>query len=401
MKYKDFIKLFLSLLIVLLLTACPPGVEDPVDPSDPGKPTDPGTPVEPVKPSTFSITFDSNGGTEVPVLTVKPGEKIVKPIDPTKNQLQFDNWYKDEQFLDLWDFATDTVIADTTIYAKWNLNLTNTDIVNVTGGTFTQTITNNPGEVLASFNHTLSDYSVGKYEVTYELWYTVYQWAANNGYIFDNPGREGHDGVIGAEPTSGKYQPVTEISWRDSIVWCNAYNEMIGYTPVYYNYLGDIYKTLGNNINICTDYDLVSVDSKSRGFRLLTEGEWQYAASGGNLSNNYIYSGSNNPDDVGWHGYNSWQGVPEKETKTVGLKQPNELGIYDMSGNVYEWCFDWKDNYPVSDVTNYSGPSIMKKFRSIRGGNYGGLKESTGVRVQHYYTPSAHAKTIGFRIAQN
>ncbi|MBN2544996.1 MAG: chitobiase/beta-hexosaminidase C-terminal domain-containing protein [Spirochaetes bacterium] len=89
---------------------------------------------------------------------------------------------------------------------------TKRDMVSVTGGTYTQT---NGTE---SFSHTISSFSIGKYEVTYELWYTIYNWAISNGYNFENQGMEGHNGTIGAEPTSAKFEPVTTISWRDAIV---------------------------------------------------------------------------------------------------------------------------------------------------------------------------------------
>jgi hypothetical protein len=86
------------------------------------------------------------------------------------------------------------------------------DMVAITGGTYTQF------DGTSGFVHTISNFLLGKYEVTYELWYTVYQWAISNGYTFANAGREGNDGTIGVAPTSAKYEPVTYINWRDAIV---------------------------------------------------------------------------------------------------------------------------------------------------------------------------------------
>ena len=120
--------------------------------------------------------------------------------------------------------ATQTAIAQQTAVAGFLY----TSFASVSGGTFTQT---NGSE---SFEHSIASFYMGKYEVTYELWYTVRQWALSNGYAFANAGREGNDGTTGAAPTGAKYEPVTTINWRDMIVWCNAYSEMTGRTPTYY-----------------------------------------------------------------------------------------------------------------------------------------------------------------------
>jgi len=103
--------------------------------------------------------------------------------------------------------------ADTALYAKWT---DYTDMVSVPGGTYTQT------DGTYSFDHTISDFKLGQYEVTYELWYAVYHWAMRNGYDFANSGTEGNNGTAGAVPTIAKYEPVTTVNWRDTIVWCNA-----------------------------------------------------------------------------------------------------------------------------------------------------------------------------------
>lgn len=100
-------------------------------------------------------------------------------------------------------------------------------MVPVQGGTFNQVdLFNNTG-----FNHTLSNFSIGKYEVTYELWYTVRQWALQNGYTIPSTGREGTWGSDGQVPTN--LEPVTRITWRECIIWCNAYSEWDGKQPVY------------------------------------------------------------------------------------------------------------------------------------------------------------------------
>ena len=168
------------------------------------------------------VTFDSNSGSDVDSQTIIEGHTVIKPTNPTKTNYTFINWYSDTELTTLWDFNTDIVNTNMILYAEWQIAIDKTEMVSVTGGTFTQS---------ESFNHTISDFSIGKYEVTYELWNTVYTWANNNGYSFANAGKEGHDGTIGADPTAAKYEPVTAINWRDTIVWCNAYSEKSGRTP--------------------------------------------------------------------------------------------------------------------------------------------------------------------------
>jgi uncharacterized repeat protein (TIGR02543 family) len=133
---------------------------------------------------------------------------------------------------------------DLNLYSQWDIDplggISYRDMYDVTGvddGSYTQRYGFKSGQSFAEggFVHNISDYRIGVYEVTYELWYSVYQWANENGYAFSNPGTEGNDGDAGTEPTAGaQHEPVTMINWRDAIVWCNAYSELQGFRPVYY-----------------------------------------------------------------------------------------------------------------------------------------------------------------------
>jgi formylglycine-generating enzyme required for sulfatase activity len=284
--------------------------------------------------------------------------------------------------------------------------ITSTDLVSVPGGTFTQTDGSN------SFSHTISAFKMGKYKVTYDLWYTVYTWAVANGYTFQDAGIEGFDGTGGVAPTTAKYQPVTTVNWRDAIVWCNAYSQKSGLTPVYCSdatfttpIKSSANGAYGSSINTTTgSFDNPYVNWSANGYRLPTEGEYQYAASYKDGSSwtpyNYAsgatsdYTNEVATDLVGWDSVNSGG-----TTHAVGGLAANALGIYDMSGNLWEWCWDWYGTYPGTS-TNYRGPA-NGSFRVIRGGDFflGADYLQVGNRSNYYYPYSAYS-SYGFRFAR-
>ncbi|MGL1893383.1 MAG: formylglycine-generating enzyme family protein [Spirochaetaceae bacterium] len=265
-----------------------------------------------------------------------------------------------------------------------------TVMVSITGGTFQQA---------TDFNHTISDFSIGKYEVTYGLWYEVYSWAIANEYVFANEGTEGHDGSSGAAPTTAEDEPVTEVNWRDMIIWCNAYSEKNDVTPVYEDSLGNVIKNSSDS-NAAV-FDSLIPNNLNAGYRLPTEGEWLFAARGGNISNSYIYSGSNTIDDVAWYYDNSYS----IGTHNVGEKQANELGLYDMTGNVTESCFDGYTDYP-SDTTDYIASNSYPDsdfYRIYSGGCWSQTSDYCEFPDRDRYNSrsSSSGTTSGFRIAQN
>lgn len=282
-------------------------------------------------------------------------------------------------------------------------------IVSVPGGTFTQT------DGTSSFSHTISAFKLGKYQVTYDLWYTVYQWAIVNGYTFQNAGVEGSNGTIGAVPTTAKYQPVTTVNWRDAIVWCNAFSQKTGLSLVYCSNAGfttpiksSANGSYGSSINTTPgSFDNPYVNWSTNGFRLPTEGEYQYAASYQNGSSwtlyNYASGATADYSDaiatglVGWYYDNAWMGLLYI-THNVGGKTANALGIYDMSGNVWEWCWDWYGTYPGTS-TNYRGPASGSD-RVLRGGSYSSTADvlRVGGRINSY--PCSADYDIGFRFAR-
>ena len=210
------------------------------------------------------------------------------------------------------------------------------------------------------------DFWLGETEVTYALWYEVRNWAEEHGYLFRNRGTEGNEGRSGRDPTENRYHPVVRISWHDAVAWCNALSEYLGYEPVY-TYGGDIFRDARDR---SATVDTISANPIYRrnviGFRLPTFYEWQLAARyrGRDRSGSAIRypwwrwtfwtpgihaSGSAHPytneealHDVAWFSGNSGG-----TTQPVGLKPPggNTLGLYDMSGNVFEWIDPPDDDY--------------------------------------------------------
>ena len=199
------------------------------------------------------------------------------------------------------------------------------EMVYVEGGTFDMGATSEQGSDAENNEYpvhsvTLSDYYIGKYEVTQELWLAV----------------------MGSNPShfKGAQNPVEEVSWNDCQEFVSRLNSLTGRT-----------------------------------FRLPTEAEWEYAARGGNQSLHYKYSGSDIIYDVAWYNGNSGS-----STHAVGTKTANELGIYDMSGNVWEWCSDWYGFYSAGAQTNPQGPS-SDSCRVLRGGSWG--NDARGCRVSN------------------
>jgi len=303
--------------------------------------------------------------------------------------------------------ATNTPNATQTAVAE----VLYTDLASVPAGTFTQTDGTN------SFSHTISAFKMGKYQVTYDLWYTVYQWAVVNGYTFANAGTEGNAGTAGAATTAAKYEPVTTINWRDSIVWCNAYSQMTGLTPVYCSDAGfttaiknSANGAYGTSINTTAgSYDNPYVNWSANGYRLPTEGEYQYAASykDGTSWTPYNYASGATADYsnatatglVAWYSANSGNVM-----HNVGGKTATALGIYDMSGNVWEWCWDWYGGYPSTAATNYRG-SASGFYRVLRGGGYAydAVFLQAGYRnfssLDGYYQYGVY-DNVGFRFAR-
>jgi len=238
----------------------------------------------------------------------------------------------------------------------------------------------------------LSGFLVGKNEVPYSLWADIKAWAELNGYSFGNEGSRGY----GSGPTD--QDPVTDISWTDCVAWCNAYSERLGLTPVYYTDSGkaSLYKDSSED----ADIDNNCVNWSADGFRLLTEAEWEYSAryiNGTDISSGAHHSGYDlhtAVDDCAWYINNSGS-----STHPVGQLLPNSLGAKDMSGNVWEWCWDWYGSYTDLFQDNPRGPESGYN-RVIRGGCCLSTAEYCRTAVRDLHDPDYPDACLGFRVCR-
>lgn len=221
-------------------------------------------------------------------------------------------------------------------------NLIN-NMVFIDGGTFTMGATSERGNAAFDYEKahqvTLSSFRICKYEVTQREWRAV----------------------MGSNPSKfkGENRPVENVSWDDCQQFISKLNQLTG-----------------------------------NHFRLPTEAEWEYAARGGNRSRGYKYSGSFSIDKVAWYAGNS-----SRSTHNVGTRQPNELSLYDMSGNVDEWCQDWCGNYSSSAQINPVGPS-SGSLRVFRGGNWFSGDDKRCTVFDHCGgSPSIRSFDLGLRLA--
>jgi len=361
----------------------------------------------------YTVTFNTNGGTAIQSQTIGEGSHAIRPNNPTKSGYKFINWYSDDSYTKIWRFEENPVISDITLYALWEASLSKTQTGSINtvgfsehfiyeddslftmkycpGGFFPTGTDNNGGYITLPI-----PFWVGETEVTYKLWKIIYSWAEQNGYSFSSPGSQG-DGVGDTD-----LHPVSSINWRDVIVFCNALTEWYNSKNETEISLSCVYKINGtpirssqeSNGSVC---DSVIPDYNADGFRLLESNEWECSArykDGNSWTNGSYASGAvayyNNTtatSAVAWYILNA-----ANSSHPVKEKLPNSLGIYDMSGNNYEWCFDY-----------YNSTSK----RILRGGSWASHPaDSFGhILMQLGFVncddPFDESNSVGFRLARN
>ena len=228
---------------------------------------------------------------------------------------------------------------------------------------------------------------MGKYEVTQKQWKTVMgttivqQQTAVYGDANDNYGR-------------GDNHPMYCVNWYEAIVFCNKLSMKEGLTPAY-SIAGSTNPDAWGIVPTSRDttWNAATIVAGSTGYRLPTEAQWEYAAKGGNTGEAFKYSGSNDPDVVAVYG-----NYPNG-TKPVKSKAPNGLGIYDMSGNVYEWCWDWCDDYTNAPKTDPTG-AVSGDDRVMRGGSCNDSAAILRSVDRDSGNPGCGGENIGFRVVR-
>jgi uncharacterized repeat protein (TIGR02543 family) len=356
---------------------------------------------------TYTVAFNSTGGSPVTSQTVAKGEKATRPVNPTRSGFGFMNWYSDPKLTAAYDFTT-PVTGNITLYAEWKLatfiSARGHEMVWIPAGTFTMgSPATEPSRNQNETQHQVtltSGFYMGKYAVTQAQYEAI---MGNNPSGF-RLGGEYNSRV--AELDTSNF-PVENVRWYDILVFCNKLSKDEGLTPVY-RISGSTDPSNWGTVptsSSSTIWNAVEIVAGSNGYRLPTEAQWEYACRAGTTTAFNWGTNQITTDQANYYGSLSvYNNSPNPQgnlnrTTDVGSYAPNAWGLYDMHGNVTEWCWDWYETYKEGKQTDPDG-AVSGTNRVRRDGGYSGFGWTQRSAVRFSFSPYTRAASVGFRLVK-
>ena len=336
----------------------------------------------------YSITYELDGGTNA---SGNPASYTIETVTvtlkvPTKDGYTFDGWYESSNFsgtaVSGWNAGEKT--ENITLYAKW---LVADKFIKVSGVSIDGSETWTPASnvFVSGRKLEIKAFWMSDHEVTRREYKEIMGSDPSTARAYDKDGNELTGNAV-------DNNPVNMVSWYDAIVYCNKRSIKEGLTPCYTvngSKNPTDWGTVPTKNN--TTWNAATCDWNANGYRLPTEAEWEWATRGG--GDNTIYAGSEEIEDVAWYTGNT----NDAGTREVKTKKANGYGLYDMSGNVWEWCWDWYDN--ISSSTPDTGASFGTK-RCQRGGGWDYYEHDYEVAFRYYYYPDVWINIYGLRVVR-